>query len=241
MMRKLAGVGLMLVAVIVVPMSVVAEERDAKIHGISVLGECLTQVSQDRASVTVASTVVARTPKEASEQAVRAHEVLRAEIKKLQLKDSSAETAGYSVFEECSYPEGKKVCTGYRARLATRFETSEIGRIGEVIALASKGGAEEVSDLRTIISPQLMQQEREGCLELATRNAYAKAQKIAQGAGVRLGKLISVSEGGAGEPPVMPFPRGVAMESMMVKSVTPTIESKPEDVRVAVSAVYAIE
>lgn len=240
-MNKLSVVVLVLGAVCAASGSVVAEGNEGKAIGISVIGECLTKVAQDRASVTVASSVVAKTPKEASEQAVRAHEALRAQIKKLELKDSSAETAGYSVFEECSYPEGRKACTGYRARLATRFETSEIGRIGEVIAVASTLGSEEVSDLRTLVSPQLMQQEREGCLEHATRNALAKAQKIAQGAGVKLGKLLALNESGTVEPPVMPFARGVAMESMMVKSAAPTIEAKPEDLRVSVSAVYAIE
>ena len=218
-----------------------AQSSDSRPNGISVLGECITKVAQDRGSVTVASAVVAKSPKDASEQAVRAHEAIRAEVRKLNLRDGVAETAGYTVTEECSYPDGRKVCSGYRARLATRFETSEIGRIGEVIAVASKLGSEEVSDLHTLVSPQLMQREREGCLEQATRNALAKAQKIAQGGGVKLGRLLSVSESGAVEPPIVPFPRAVAMEGMMVKSAAPSIEAKPEDVRVVVSAVYAID
>ena len=231
--------GLLLSAASVHPAS--AQVVDAKQNGISVFGECIVKVTQDRGSVTVANTVVAKSAKEASEQAVRAHEALRAEVKKLQLKDSTAETAGYTVEEECSYPQGGKVCSGYRARLATQFESSEIGRIGEVIAVASKMGSEEVSDLRTLVSPQLMQHEREGCLEVATRNAMAKAQKIATGAGVRLGRLISISEAGGGEPPSVRFTRAVAMADRMVDSAAPTIEAKPEDVRVVVSAVYAIE
>jgi uncharacterized protein YggE len=218
-----------------------AQSSSDAVKGISVFGECLVKVAQDRGSVTVANSVVAKSAKEASERAVRAHELLRAEVKKLNLKDGSAETASYQVFEECSYPEGRKVCTGFRAQLSTRFETSEIGKIGEIIAVASSQGSEEVSNLHTLVSPELMQKEREGCLEVATRNALAKAQKMAQGAGVRLGRLVSLSEGGAGEPPVVPFPRAVAMEGMMLKSSAPTIEAKPEDIRVVVSAVYAIE
>jgi uncharacterized protein len=209
--------------------------------GISVVGECLTKVVQDRGSVTVANSVVAKTPKEASERAVRAHEALRAEVRKLSLKDETAETAGYQVYEECSYPDGRKSCVGFRARLSTRFETSEIGRLGEIIAVASSGGAEEVSNLHTLVSPALMQRAREECLEVATRNATTKAQKIATGAGVRLGRVVSISEGSSAESPVMPLPRAMAMEGAMVKANVPSIEAKPEDVRVVVSAAYAIE
>ncbi len=211
--------------------------------GIAVTGECLTKVTQDRGSVTVASSLVAKTPKEASERAVTAHEAVKAEVKKLGLKDSIAETAGYSVYEECSYPDGRKVCQGYRARLATRFETSEIGRLGDIIAVASKLGSEEVSDLQTLVSPERMQKEREGCLEVATKNAQAKASKIAAGAGVKLGRVVSIDEGG-GDAPVAPMPRAYAMKAMaMAEDAAPTasVEARPVDVRVVVSALYSID
>lgn len=211
--------------------------------GIAVAGECLKKVVQDRGAVTVASSVVSKTPKEASERAVSAHEAVKGEVKKLGLKDFLAETQGYSVLEECSYPDGRKVCQGYRARLATRFETSEIGRLGDIIGVASKLGSEEVSDLQTLVSPELMQREREGCLEVATKNALAKAQKIAAGAGVKLGRVRSIIEGG-GEAPVSPMPRAFAMKAMaMAEDAAPTasVEARPIDIKVEVSAIYAIE
>ena len=236
----LAFVALLIVAPPMSPRRAFAAEQPT---GISVTGECLRKVVQDRGAVTVASSVVAKTPKEASERAVTAHEQIKSEVRKLALKDFVTETAGYSVYEECSYPDGQKVCQGYRARLASRFETSEIGRLGDIIAVASKLGSEEVSDLQTLVSPELMQREREGCLEVATKNAQAKAAKIAAGAGVKLGRVLSIVEG-SGDAPVAPLPRAYAMKAMaMAEEATPTasIEARPQDIKVEVSALYALE
>jgi uncharacterized protein YggE len=214
-----------------------------KVSGIAVAGECLAKVTQDRGSIVVASSVVARTAKEASERATRAHEAVKAAVKKLELKDGISETAGYSVFEECSYNnQGKRECRGYRARMATRFETSEISRLGDIIAVASEQSSEEVSELQTIVSPALMQRERESCLENATRNARAKAAMIAKGAGVKLGRVLSIREAGE-DMPISPIPRGFAMTRAVAEeaSAAPSIEAKPLNVLVTVSVVFAIE
>lgn len=212
--------------------------------GITVTGECLTKVVQDRGSVTVASTARSKISREASERVIKAHEEVRAAVKKLGLKDFVAETAGFSVFEECSYPDGKKVCTGYQARLATRFETSEIGRLGDIIGSAAELGAEEVSSLEMLVSPALMQREREACLERATQNAFSKATKIAAGAGVKLGRTVSIVEGMGGGGVVTPMAEAYSLRSAPMAAAEasgPTVEARPVDVQLVVTANYAIE
>jgi uncharacterized protein YggE len=194
--------------------------------------------------VTVASTARSKASREASERVIKAHEEVRAAVKKLGLKDFIAETAGFSVFEECSYPDGKKVCAGYQARLATRFETSELGRLGDIIGAAADLGAEEVSSLEMLVSPALMQREREGCLERATQNAFAKATKIAAGAGVKLGRAVSIVEGIGSGMPVMPMAESFALRGAPMAAADargPTVEARPVDVQVNVTANYAIE
>lgn len=212
-------------------------------RSISVTGECLKRVAQDRGAVTVTSSVVAKLAQDASSKTIAAHEALKSEVKRLNLKDATSETVVYSVSEECSYEFSKRSCSGFRARLSTRFETAEIGRIGEVIGVASRLGAEEVSDLQTVVSPQLMQQEREGCLEQATRNAAAKAAKLAAGAGVSLGRVRSIEEGAASGN-VWPVAREYAPRALSaVSDAAPgaSVEAKPIDISVTVTAVYDIE
>jgi uncharacterized protein YggE len=204
----------------------------------------LKKVTQDRGAVTVSSTIVDKTPREAAEKVIKAHEKVKTEILALKLPNMEVDTANYSVNQECSYnSKSERTCTGYRATLGTRFETSDIPSLGEIISVASKIGAQDVSDLTTFVSPLKLKAEREGCLETATQNAKAKALRLAAGAGVTLGKLLSLSERGEGAPlypmqgrafsPLSSIPEGHAG--------IPSIDAKPTDLTVSVTAMYGIQ
>lgn len=226
--------------------SLVAQAEPHEFTGIYVTGECLKKVAQDRGAVLVGTSIQASTAQQAAEETIKSHEVMKADVARLKLKDFAAETESYSVTQDCSYESGKRVCSGYRATLSTRFESSDIAKVGEIIAVASKHGSQEVSQLQTFVSPERLKGEREACLEVATKNALGKAQKLAAGAGVRLGKLLSLQEGardGRVEP-FQPFRQQrafVAAEAGALSQGAPSIESKPEDLQVVVQATYAIE
>jgi uncharacterized protein YggE len=219
-----------------------AEER---LTGIAVTGECLKKIPRDRAAVTISSSIVAPTAKDSSKKATEAHEVIKTEVRALKLQNLTVATANYSVDQECTYG-GKisgRVCEGYRTTISTRFETPNVVDLEEIIGIASKRGAENVSNLAAFASPESLKNERESCLEIATKDANAKARKIAAGAGVQLGKLISVAEGASESAP--PFVARGAMpmsvpESSAAKGL-PTIDAQPIDLRVAVNAVYGIQ
>ena len=217
---------------------------DEEPRGILATGECLKKVTQDRGAVTVSSTLVLQTPREASEKVIKAHEKLKAEIRALKLPDMEVDTANYSVNQECSYnSKSERTCTGYRATLGTRFETSDIPSLGEIISVASQNGAQDVSDLATFVSPAKLKAEREGCLETATQNAKAKALRLAAGAGVTLGKLLSLSERGDGGPSYPMQGRAFSALSSIPEASAgvPSIDAKPTDLTVSVTSMYAIQ
>ncbi len=213
--------------------------------GIVVSGECLTKVTQDRGSVTLGTSVVATTSREASEKTIKAHEMIKKSVKDLSLADFITETAEYSVQEECSYHEGKRRCQGFRAKLATRFETSDISRLGDIIAVGSDSNADEVSDLSVFASPNSLKLARESCLEVAMKNAASKALKLAAGAGVTLGKLQAVVEDTAENHHPRPLgasPRAFEAAAMSEKlSASPSIDAKPIELRVEITAQYSLD
>lgn len=240
----------LLVAVLTVTMAVpVRSDADTAsssppMRRITVLGECLTKIVQDRGRVSLGSTSLAPKPKDASEKAIKAHEALKARVKALGLQDFVSETADYSLSEECSYNGGKRSCQGYRARITTTFETSEIPRLGDIVALASEMGAEEVSSLQTFASPELLKRSRESCLEKAAKDSAAKAQKLAAGAGVKLGQVVALDESGGEQQPTPFRMRAFAPEMAAMSNAdggTPSIDSRPIDLQVRITATYAIE
>lgn len=232
----------LLISLFLIPLSgAIADEQRT---GITVTGECLKKIQRDRGAVTVSSSIVAPTAKESSKKTIEAHEKIKAEVQALKLPDLLISTSGYSVNQECSYSSKVSAmeCSGYRTTISTRFETPNFTSLEDIIVVASKHGAQDVSQLEAFVSAPVLKTEREGCLEIATQNAQAKAQKIANGAGVTLGKLISVTEGSDDGYQPHPERRAFAMAAAPAeKSARPSLDVQPYDLQVAVRVVYGIQ
>lgn len=225
-----------------------AQEPDLNSRtGITVLGECLTNVTQDRGSVSVSSIVPAPSTQRAAEGARQKHDIIKQRIKALNLPDFSAETGNFSINEDCTQrPLEERKCSGFRAYISTSFETSDLSRVGEIIDAASSAGASEISNLYLFVSQAKLKETREKCLDIAVKNSAQKAQVIANAAGVKLGKLLSVNEEGGGRSfPIQPKAlRSEFMEAATLSSSNASsqmIESKPVEVRMSISAVYGID
>ncbi len=221
------------------PAAALADQPSAT-QGITVTGECLVKVPQDRGAVTVTSSVVSPDARKAADDAIARHERAKAQVAALGLKDSSRQTLSMTVSEEWDWRNNQRVSLGYRATTATRFETADIPRLGDIIAAASKVESQQVSGLETFASPSTMKAAREGCLETATKNAALKAEKIAAGAGVSLGKVILISEESREPERPMPFARRAAVAEAAAASDAPSIDTQAEDLQVTVTAAYAI-
>lgn len=216
-------------------------------RGILATGTCIKKISQDHGSVTLTTTVLAATATESSQTATKDSEKVRAAIEALKLPDATFETTGYSVYEEREYINKKTVSKGFRTRVGFSVETSDISRLGEVIAAASKLDVREIDNLATFVSPKKMKTEYESCLEIATGNARDKAEKLAKGAGVRLGKVISIEEGvrspSNGDTEV--YAKG--MRAMAPMSDTrggaagPEISARSENLTVSASVKFAVD
>lgn len=216
-------------------------------RGILATGTCIKKISQDRGSVTLTTTVLAPTATESSQKATKDSEDVRAAIVALKLPDATFETTGYSVYEEKDYENKKTVSKGFRTRVGFSVETSDISRLGEAIAAASKLGVREIDNLATFVSPQKMKSEYESCLEVATSNARDKADKLAKGAGVRLGKVLSIEEGlrnagsGDGEGSFKSMRAMAPMSDAQSGKLAPEINARAENLTVSASVKFSVD
>lgn len=215
--------------------------RKTPANSITTTGECIAKVAHDRGAITITSTATAPSAQQASTAAIAAHVTLKKAVKNLNLKDFYAESVEYSVHQDCSYNKGKRTCSGFNARMGTRFETSEIDRLGDLIRVSSDKSAEESARLETFASPQNIQRARENCLEQAMRNATDKAKRIARGANVQLGNLLYVKENpSSSEVTPHPIARRGPMEMAVTATKSPTIEAKPLEIYITVTSNYEI-
>jgi uncharacterized protein YggE len=243
MARSTHSKGLVIVLCLVLAEASFAQTAPAP-RGITATGTCLKKITQDRASVSFTTNVLASTATQSSSDATKESQKLRAALTSLKLENAVLESSGFSVFEDRHYEKQKLVSRGFRTRIEITLEASEISRIGEAIAAASKLGVKEINNLRTFVSAEKHKNEYESCLEIATHNGRDKALKLAKGAGVKLGNVIRIDEGSPASIQHFASPRMIGASYNKEVSFAPdadagpTIEAKPEDLNVTATITF---
>ena len=127
---------------------------------------------------------------------------------------------------------------GYQVSNSVIVRTKRIEMAGEIIAAANKAGANtvevqgfELSDPRA---------HRSEAIRTATSNAIADARTLAEAAGLRLVRILSITLDG---PPVVSRPGGFAMEAraMADAGAAPPISPGNVTVRASITVVYEID
>lgn len=217
-------------------------------RSISVTGNCTKTVTYDRGAIVVTADVLDLDLQKATKRATDTYEAVRAAVQKLNFKDAQLMTSEYSVTEQKEWEKERSVSKGFRARMGLQVTTSEISRLGEVIAIAAKQNVRDVSALHSFLSADKEKTERESCLEAAVQNAQAKAARMAKVANSKLGRIQQLIEEGARAPePISQAPGGgglkqkIAYSSMMEQDSGPGVEAGAGRLSVNVNATFALE
>lgn len=115
---------------------------------------------------------------------------LIARAKALGIADKDINTSGYSVGP--SYAPNTGTIDGYRAFEALLLKWHNVDTVGKTLdALVQEGGATQISVGFTLADPKVAQAEARS---LAIGDARSRAQAMASAAGVKLGKVMRVSD-----------------------------------------------
>jgi uncharacterized protein YggE len=122
---------------------------------------------------------------------------------------------------------------GYTATNQVRVKVRNLPKLGQILDALVRSGSNQIHNIGFDIENKegLMNQARTA----AVRNAQARAELYAQAAGVKLGKVVQISE----SPVHIPEPR-MAMRAMAAESSVPMATGEQE-ISASVSVVYAIE
>ena len=181
---------------------------------IQVQGNCQMKVVPDRGTLIFTAENQSKNQKEAVKKTTEQVEKLKAQIKKLNLKDLELKNSNYNVYPVREYEKERYVDKGYKAALNLEVTTSEISRIGETMIKASDVGIINVGNLTTFLSLEKSRKEYLKCLDIAADDAREKAKQLAKRLGFKIGDVILLNE----VPNIpQPFPehRVSAMKSMM--------------------------
>lgn len=176
------------------PQAVVAAGSGGAISpGIVTVGDATVKVKPDIALITVGA--VAQAPTAADAQvavAERTDRILR-KAKDLGVAEKDTKTAGYDI--QPQYASGRDQApriTGYQATQRIALTLRDVDRAGKALDALVQGDAGNTISVRFAIDDAKSSQAE--ARRLAIEDARSKAEAMARTAGVRLGRIVAVSD-----------------------------------------------
>lgn len=175
----------------------VAQETGIRVNGTgTVFG------APDRALVTLGVDVGNEDPAAALRQASEAMDLVLAAVGEQGVADEDVRTVAFSVFRDERFgPEGMPVASTFRVFHQVQITLRDTASLGDLLSVAVAAGANSVGGIEfALADPQALEAEAR---EQAMADAFARAEALAESAGVELGAPIAVSEvGGFGGGPI---------------------------------------
>jgi uncharacterized protein YggE len=215
---------------------------------LTVTGTGKVTVKPDIAVVNLGVQVKDDTVSAAQETAKTAMSAILTSLSNNSIAEKDIKTIEFSIqpvwesnYNSSYYPGSQSVMTGYQVRNMLNITIRDTTKVGAIIDAAAKAAGDPIrveNIYFTIENPDSIYDQAR---KLAVKDAMAKAQNMADLAGVKLGSITSISEnmnyyyGGYGIPPAIPTV--YANES----SVTTPIVSGESDITTSVQIVYTIE
>jgi uncharacterized protein YggE len=202
-------------------------------------GEGSVKKAPDRAWVTVAAESRAKTAAEAQRANTDAMTAVLDKIKSAGIPADAIQTTGYNLQPEFDYANGRQTLRDYVARNQVQVRIDTLARTGDVIAAAVGTGATNVSNVRFDLK------DREGtereALRLAVRDARARADAAAAGAGVQLCCVMRVDEQRDMEPGPRPVMMSYAAARAEPAQAAVPVEAGEIEIRAHVTLTMAIK
>lgn len=162
-------------------------------------------------------------------------------LKGLGIAEEDLKTTNYWLNPDYRYPKdgGKPQIVGYTLNQNVRVKVRDLTKVEAVIDGAVKAGINQTGQLAFEIDDD--SEARAEAREEAFKDAREKAEVMAAAAGVKLGRVVTFSEGGGYYEPPIAYGRTADFAVSEAASIAPSIEPGSEDVTVNVSVTYEIE
>ncbi len=134
------------------------------------------------------------------------------------------------------YPVFENKVIGYALDQQVEVKIRNFDNINTILDNATSAGATNVGNLQFLVdNPEKVQAEAR---DIAIQKAKAKMKEIAKSSGIKLGKLVGVSEGYNNYPTPM-YAQGMG-GAVMKDSVAPQIQTGQQEVNVTVTLTYQV-
>jgi len=185
---------------------------------LSVSAEGKSEARPDLATINLGVTTEGQTAQAALQENARRMAALTQALRRAGIAERDIQTSNVSVYPQQQYVEGQQPrITGYQANNTVTAKVRNIDNTGRVIDAAVAAGG------NTINGVSFSHADPDAQLDVARRNAIAEARRRAElyanALGMRVARIVAVSEGGGYSPPVpMPMERFAARDAAVAST-----------------------
>ena len=218
-----------------------AEDLDPhRPHSIQVNGQGRVSIVPDKADLTLSVEVQAKTAEAARDQAAAAMTALIKALKEENVEDKDIQTRYVSLYPIYGQDGANKI-SGYQLANRVTVVIHDVSKVSAIIDSAIKAGGNPVRVQGISFGVDNPEAALTQAREKAYADARAKAEQYAKLAGVTMGGVMHISEGGG----IPPMPRPYAEMSVMrgaASAASPTpIQAGEQEVSVTVEVVFGVE
>jgi uncharacterized protein YggE len=218
-----------------------AKSLNEPIPTISASGSATESRAPDQAEVSLGVQAVGKTSAEAQDALNKVMEKVIKAVKDTQLAQLVVQTQGLTLQPEYEREENNSrsrapKITGYRAGNTIHARTSEVDKVGTVIDAGVAAGANQVWGISFSLKDNAA--ARHDAIVKATADARTRAEAIAEGLGVKLGRVLAATTGGA---QVRPIYRSMAKADFADRGAVGAAPTPIEAGEVSVSADVTVE
>ncbi|HKO54418.1 MAG TPA: SIMPL domain-containing protein [Thermoanaerobaculia bacterium] len=219
-----------------------APRESAWAETVSVTGTGKATLTPDRVTFTVGVQTLAPTVEEAVNENNQKVQATIAALKKAGAKDTEVQTSNFSIFPQQDYSQqqaGKLPrIIGYQVSNNITVTKDDPAAAGKLLQVAVANGVNQSSGLNFVVSNPT--RGRDQGLKAAFDDARAKAALLAQAAGRSIGRALTITEGGAQQPP---YPRPMQMAKGAVAEMAVSdipVESGTQELNYTVSVLFEL-
>lgn len=160
----------------------------------SVTGTGKETVVPDSAKVDLGITINQPSVVGAQTEANRVINQITSDLKALGIEDKNIKTINYSVYPNYDYAAGSQRIKDYNVNATLEVTVTPLSKVNDVIDKATADGANTVGNIQFTVNDQKQEELMQKARKEAIDEAKKKANQLAGDAGMRLGKIINVTE-----------------------------------------------
>jgi hypothetical protein len=208
--------------------------------GLWVTGEGKAKAIPDTALLTLGIEAEAATVAQAQQQAANAMDAVMKALKGKGVVDKDIQTQGFSIYPVRKWleKEQREVTTGYRVSNNVIAKIRDLDKTGSTIDAVAQAGGDmtRISGISFLVDDPAPSYKE--ARDKAVADAMAKAKQIAGASGVKLGKLLYISEGVAYTPSVV---RNVYMDAAKATPAETSISPGELEYQINIQMGYDID